>query len=152
MIKIPVLLLVVAITACNSSVSNNSTTKVKTQSDSLMDQVMEGHNVAMAKIRRLHQTKKQIQQVVDSISKLPTEAQKNSMHYKTQLDSAFDRLTRADAAMDKWMSEFNMDSAANDVEKRIKYLESEKIKVSVVKDEIINSLQNADSLIKKKIQ
>jgi hypothetical protein len=49
------------------------------------------------------------------------------------------------------MNEFNMDSAVNDVEKRSKYLESEKVKVSNVKDEIINSLQNADSLIRKKL-
>ena len=150
MIRILALLIAVAITACNNAANNNSTPKAKTQADSLMDEVMEGHNVAMAKISKLHQTKNQIQQALDSISKLPGNAQKNSVHYKTVLDSAFNRLTRADDAMEKWMSEFNMDSASNDPEKRIKYLESEKVKVSTVKDEIIISLQNADSLIKKK--
>jgi len=151
MIRILVLLVVVVITACNNAANNNNAPKAKTQTDSLMDQVMEGHNVAMAKISKLHQTKNQIQQVLDSIAKLPTDAQKNLLRYKALLDSVSNRLTRADEAMDKWMNEFNMDSAANDVEKRSKYLESEKVKVSNVKDEIINSLQNADSLIKKKL-
>jgi len=144
MIRILVLLIVVVLTACNNAANNNGAPRVKTKTDSLMDDVMEGHNAAMAKISKLHQTKNQIQQVLDSISKLPTDAQKNSTHYKVLLDSAFNRLTRADEAMDKWMDEFNMDSSANDVEKRSDYLQSEKIKVSAVKDEIINSLQNAD--------
>jgi TolA-binding protein len=148
MIRIPVLLIVVAMTACNNVADNKP--KTKTQTDSLMDEVMEGHNLAMAKISKLHETKNQIQQVLDSISKLPSDAQKNSVHYRTQLDSALNRLTLADVGMDKWMSEFNMDSASNDAEKRMKYLESEKIKVSAVKNEILSSLKNADSLIKKK--
>ena len=150
MVRIVVLALVVAIIACNNAANNDSTTKVKTQTDSLLDEVMEGHNVAMAKISKLHQAKNEIQHAIDSISKLPADAQKNSVQYKTALDSAFNRLTRADEAMDKWMNEFNMDSSSNDAEARIKYLESEKVKVSAVKDEILNSLQNADSLIKKK--
>ena len=150
MIRILVLVIVVALAACNNPDNKNSTVKEKTQTGSLMDEVMEGHNVAMAKISRLHQTKNQIQQVLDSISKLPADAKKNSVQYKTKLDSALNRLTRADVAMEKWMSEFNMDSASNDAERRIKYLESEKVKISTVKDAIINSLQNADSVIKKK--
>jgi TolA-binding protein len=149
MIRILALLIVVAIMACNNA-ANNNTPKAKTQADSLMDKVIEGHNVAMAKMTKLHQTKNQIQQVLDSISKLRGGAQKNSVHYKTALDSAFNRLTRADNAMEKWMSEFNMDSASNDAERRVKYLEVERVKISTVKDEIINSLQNADSLIKKR--
>ena len=150
MIRILVLVFVVAIAACNNAANNASTTKVKTETDSLMDEVMEGHNVAMAKISKLHQTRTQIQHIVDSISTLATDAQKNSAHYKMLLDSAVNRLTRADEAMEKWMSEFNMDSASNDAEKRIKYLESEKVKISTIKDEIILSLQSADSLMMKK--
>jgi hypothetical protein len=148
--RILVFALVVTIAACNNATNSNSTTKGKTQTDSLMDDVMQGHNVAMAKISKLHETRNQILQAMDSISNLPANAQKNSAHYKTLLDSAFNRLTRADDAMEKWMSEFNMDSSSNDAHERVKYLESEKDKVSAVKDEIINSLQNADSLIKRK--
>jgi hypothetical protein len=151
MIRILLLLIVVAVIACNNAANDNSTTKTKTHTDSLLDDVMEGHNAAMAKISKLHHAKNEIQHVIDSISKLPIDARKKSADYKTRLDSAVNRLTRADGAMEKWMSEFNMDSASNDAEKRTDYLQSEKIKVSAVKDEIIHSLQNADSLIKKKL-
>lgn len=151
MIRILVLLIVVAIAACNNAANDNSTHTARTKTDSLMEEVMKGHNAAMAKISKLHQTRNEILHVIDSISKLPITAQKNSAHYKTLLDSAVNRLTRADDAMEKWMSEFNIDSASNDAEKRTDYLQSEKIKVSAVKDEIINSLQSADSLIKKKL-
>jgi len=151
MTRILVLVIVVVIAACNNDANNTSIPKVKTETDSLMDEVMEGHNVAMAKISKLHQTRTQIQHILDSISTLPTEAQKNSARYKMLLDSAVNRLTRADDAMEKWMSEFNMDSASNDAERRIKYIESEKLKISTIRDEIINSLQSADSLIKNKL-
>ena len=143
MIRVLALLTIVALASCNNSVNNNSTVKVKTQTDSLMDEVMEGHNVAMAKISKLHRTKNEIQHALDSIAKLPARGR----DYKTLLDSALNRLTRADAAMEKWMSEFNMDSASNDAEKRVKYLESEEIKISKVRDAIISSLQTADSLL-----
>ena len=48
------------------------------------------------------------------------------------------------------MEEFNMDSAVNDAKQRIDYLGSEKLKVTKVKEAILNSLQKADSLIKDK--
>jgi hypothetical protein len=142
--------------ACNNSNNagvidnNNSNKSTKTHSDSLMDEVMEGHNIGMAKMSKLNVTKNKIQQVLDSISKLPTNLQKSFTQYKMQLDSTFNRLTFANYAMDKWMEEFNMDSAANNEEKRVEYLESEKTKISKVNEAMISSLQKADSLLKKK--
>jgi hypothetical protein len=52
--------------------------------------------------------------------------------------------------MNKWMEEFNMDSALNNAEERIDYLGSEKLKVSKVKEAILGSLQKADSILKEK--
>jgi TolA-binding protein len=149
MIRILVLLVIIAIIACNNAANNNTAPKTKTQTDSLMDEVMEGHNVAMAKVSRLHKTNNQIHQVLDSISKLSASAQNKLGHYKTLLDSASNRLTSADAAMEKWMSEFNIDSASNDADKRVKYLESEKTKILNVRDVIVRSLQMADSFLKR---
>ncbi len=57
-------------------------------------------------------------------------------------------LRNAIFAMDKWMAEFNMDSAKEDMEKRVQYLLDEKMKVGKVKDAILNSLNKADSLLK----
>jgi len=136
------------IISCNNSASNHQT--AKTRADSLMDEVMEGHNVGMAKMSKLNEAKNAIKQVLDSMSRLPTNIQKSSAHYKMQLDSVFNRLTFADYAMEKWMNEFNMDSSLNNTEQRIKYLESEKIKISNVKDTMISSLQKADSVLKKR--
>ena len=135
--------------ACNNSGNNNNQT-AKTHSDSLMDEVMEGHNIGMAKMSKLNERKNEIRHVLDSISKLPTNLQKNFTQYKMQLDSTFNRLTFANYAMDKWMEEFNIDSASNNEEKRAEYLESEKIKISKVNEAMISSLQKADTLLKKK--
>jgi hypothetical protein len=52
--------------------------------------------------------------------------------------------------MDRWMEEFNMDSASNNEEMRVKYLESEKIKIAKVNEAMLSSLQKADSLLKQK--
>lgn len=135
--------------ACNNS-SNNNSKAGKSHSDSLMDEVMEGHNTGMAKMSKLNKTKNKIQHVLDSISKLPTNLQRSLAQYKMQLDSSFNRLTFADYAMEKWMEEFNMDSAVNNEEKRIEYLESEKIKISKVNEAMIGGLQKADTLLKRK--
>jgi hypothetical protein len=148
MIRILALLIVVAIMACNNAADNN-TPKAKTQADSLMDKVMEGHNVAMAKMAKLHGSEKKIQSALDSISNLPGNRQKDVAGYKLQLDSILKRLKYAEFAMDKWMTEFNMDSAKDDEKKRVEYLESEKIKISKVKDAIISTLQASDSLWKQ---
>jgi uncharacterized membrane-anchored protein len=137
------------LTACNNS-GNSDTQTVKTHADSLMDEVLEGHNSGMAKMDRLNEAKKAIQHVLDSISNLSTALQKSSAQYKMQLDSAFNRLTFADFAMNKWMNEFNMDSFKNNKEEQAKYLESEKIKISKVNNAMISSLRKADSVIKKR--
>jgi hypothetical protein len=49
------------------------------------------------------------------------------------------------------MDEFNVDSAIDNAKERVKYLEDEKLKVTKVKEAILNSLQKADSLLKVKI-
>jgi hypothetical protein len=49
--------------------------------------------------------------------------------------------------METWMNEFNMDSLKDNKEEQVKYLESEKIKISHVNEEMINSLKKADSLV-----
>jgi len=48
------------------------------------------------------------------------------------------------------MNEYNMDSALNNANERMKYLDEEKRKVSSIKENILNGIQKADSLIKAK--
>ena len=68
-----------------------------------------------------------------------------------KLDSLKSDLSYAEFAMNKWMDEFNVDSAIDDAKERIKYLEEERLKVTKVKEAILSSLQKADSLLKVKI-
>jgi len=135
--------------ACNNSAEDHRTAG-KTRADSLMEEVMQGHNKGMAKVSRLNEAKNKIQHVIDSISKLPTDVQKRSVQYRMQLDSTFNRLTFADYAMNKWMEEFNMDSLKDNTEEQAKYLESEKSKIGKVNEAMVSSLQKADSLLIKK--
>lgn len=132
--------------SCNNSANSRSG---KTSSDSLMDEVMEDHNIGMAKMSKIGDAQKRVNQAIDSISKLPASVQKTLGTYQIQLESVLNKLKFADEAMNKWMEEFNMDSAKDNAEKRIEYLKSEKIKISAVKDAMISSLNAADSLLKK---
>ena len=145
-------LFVLLLISCNSSntstPSNNKT--VESTSDSLMHEILKQHDIGMAKMNKISSTKNRIQQSLDSISKLPFNLQNKSVQYRMELDSVFNWLTFADSHMETWMNEFNMDSLKDERKKQIKYLESEKIKISQVNDEMIRSLHKADSLLQKK--
>ena len=88
------------------------------------------------------------QAAIDSIAKLPATAQKAAAAYKTGLDSLVKELENAKAAMHNWMDGFNMDSAMNDEQKRTEYLEAEKTKIHSVKDQMLKTLDKADSLLR----
>ncbi len=130
--------------------STHSTDEPKTLADSLMAAIDDGHIVGMSKIGKLHNTQKQVQAVIDSIGKLPAKAQQAAAPYLAKLKGLIRDLEYADFAMDKWMTEFDMDSAVNNMEQRIKYLADEKLKVGKMKEAILGGLQKADSLLKEK--
>jgi hypothetical protein len=140
--------------ACNNSKTDHSghgqNNDPKTQTDSLMKDLEDGHNTGMAKMGRLTRAEQMARRLIDSIEKLPAKARQAAAPLKIKLDSLQKDLSYAETAMNKWMDEFNMDSALNNAEKRIEYLQSEKLKVSKVKEAILGSLQKADSLLKEK--
>jgi len=141
--------------ACNNEKkqddhSGHKKNEPKTQADSLMADVMDGHDVGMSKYGKLQAMEKKVKTAIDSIAKLPAKAQKELAPYKAKLDSAAAGLSYALFAMDKWMEEFNMDSAKDNMEARIQYLLDEKMKVGKVKESILNSIGKADSLLKAK--
>jgi len=137
---------------CNNS--RTSTDKddktTRSASDSLMHEVLKQHDIGMAKMSKIGDAKNRIQHNLDSISKLSTDLQKKSLQYRMELDSMFNRLIFADRGMETWMNEFNMDSLKNNEKEQLKYLESEKEKISKVNEVMISSLQKADSLLNKK--
>ena len=150
------LLVFVIMNACNNpnnkntAVLSNKKQSSQTPADSLMEDIMDGHNIGMSKMGKLSAMQNQVQHIIDSIEQLPAKTKKALVPYKTKLDQALENLKSAKANMEKWMDEFNMDSAVNNLEQRINYLRDEKWKVSKVKENILASLQKADSLIRQK--
>ena len=146
----------VVISACNNSnnkssdITGNETITSESREDSLMKDVMTGHDVGMAKMGRLRAMQNQVQHIIDSIAKLPAKAKKALEPHNADMKKVLEDLKSAKAGMEKWMDEFNMDSAINNMEQRIEYLSEERLKVAAVKENILSSLQKADSLIKEK--
>jgi hypothetical protein len=135
--------------SCNNSADSSRKTG-KTYSDTLLDEVMENHNIGMAKMSKIGEAQKRVQLAIDSIQKLPADLQGKATAYKVQLDSSLNKLKYADDAMNKWMEEFDLDSAKDNEEKRIEYLKDEKVKISKVNDAMLSSLKSADSLLLKR--
>ena len=118
----------------------------KNPEDSLFQDVMDLHDEAMSKMGKLAGYRKQFDTRVDSLKKVKSSA-KESLS-KTYGDLSAE-LKQAEDKMNTWMQEFSIDSAQDDPKRRIEYLESEKTKVSGVKDEILSVLSKADSALKK---
>ena len=148
--------LFITITACNNSDkkntrdSSNKTAIPATMADSLMEDVMAGHDAGMGKMGKLNAMQKEVQKVLDSIAKLPAKTKTAMDSYKAKMEELLQDLRSAKLGMEKWMDEFNMDSAENNPEQRIKYLSGEKLKIFSVKESMLNSLHKADSLLKIK--
>ena len=134
--------------ACKNSGSGND--PMSKQADSLEKEVMNEHDTAMGKTSKIPKLRKEIQRLLDSIGTLPAKAQEAAASLKVKLEELRKDIDYADFAMDKWMGEFNYDSARNNLNERIKYLMEEKLKVSKVKEAVVNGLAKADSLLKAK--
>ncbi len=120
---------------------------LKTREDSLFHDVMEGHDMGMARMGKISRYLSQVQKTLDSLNKLPDS--KVDTKYQQFLIDLQKELNYADYGMNTWMEEFKVDSAKGDKEKRIQYLEAEKVKIQKVKESIIGSLKRADSLFGK---
>lgn len=139
--------------ACNSGEHTQEERKdgfsdtAKTPEDSLFQQIMDGHDVGMAKLGKIKGSLGLAKAGLDSISKL-----KDSPEKKVLLQAFMDiqeDLNYADYSMNTWMTEFNPDSALDNKEARIRYLTDENSKIGKVKELILTTLQRADSLFKK---
>jgi len=138
--------------SCNENHNGHSRDgESKTRTDSLLNDVMDGHNIGMAKMGRLTRAEQTTRRLLDSIAKLPVKARQAAEPLQGKLDSLQKELSYAEFAMNKWMDEFNVDSAVDNAKDRINYLEEEKLKVTKVKEAILGSLQKADSLLKDRI-
>lgn len=121
--------------------------KALTKEDSLYKEVMEGHDEGMAKIGRVRKYLQQTQLALDSMNGIPAEKQ-DRLYYQSLVDVQ-SALNYADHGMDTWMTAFNIDSAKENEALRIQYLQSELEKVNIVRKQIVDGLQQADSLFQK---
>lgn len=119
----------------------------KTKEDSLFHQIMEGHDVGMAKMGQIRKYEALAQQQLDSLAKLP--AAQHNKAYQENLLAVQQELGAAGKNMDTWMEEFNPDSLKDDQAAHLKYYQAEVDRVAGVKKQILDGLQHADSLFKK---
>lgn len=147
------LVLVFAVTACNNdkdTAADDASKAMEHEADSLWKKVNEGHDIGMAKMKKLEDAKLATQSAIDSIGKLPAAAKAAAASFKTNLDSLKKDLDYANVAMEKWMMEMNWEAQNMPVKERIPYLNSEIVKVQAMKAAILNSLAKADSLLQRK--
>jgi hypothetical protein len=151
--KKPILILFaisfVLFTACNNSADTNNKTVTKSEADSLYEQVMDGHDAGMGKMGKLTRAQQEVIRLIDSIGKLPAKTRDAAAPYKARLENLLAELKSSENGMNQWMESFNIDSAVTESKERLNYLANEKLKVSKVKDAILNSLQKADTVLKK---
>jgi hypothetical protein len=129
---------------------HGKTAAPKTPEDSLEAAVIEGHDVGMAKFGKLKSLQKEVALLMDSLGRLPGKARAAAEPLRARAEQTGKDLTVAIEGMEKWMREFNLDSARENVEQRIRYLKDEKLKVERVKESILGSLAKADSLLRSK--
>ena len=115
---------------------------LKSTEDSLFHEVMEGHDAGMAKMGRITRYLEDLEIKTDSLIRL----KKNVTFY----DSLRSELKEAQEQMNKWMNEFKIDTLKQNAEQRLRYLEEEKHKVTVVRDKILNSIRRYDSAFRIK--
>jgi len=118
----------------------------KTPEDSLFQKVMDGHDEAMAKMGKLSGYRKQVESRIDSLKQVKSSAKAD---LSRQYEELKEKLKLAEDGMNQWMHEFSIDSAQDDIDRRMEYLRSEQVKVEKVKEDIFSVLQRADSALRK---
>ena len=134
--------------SCKTENKKTTTDVAQTEADTLYKEVLNEHDAGMSGWMKIEGIQKKLKALQDSIAKFPSSAQYSTM--KTKMSEVNAELSAAYKKMDGWMSEMNLDSAANNVKARIEYLSSQKIEGSKITALINNSLQKADSLLKAK--
>ena len=145
------ILLTLALFACNNEKgeAGDSPEKETSLLDSLEDQVWDGHDVGMAKYGKLRSMKLKAEMMIDSIARLPAAEKQQAADLRDRLTQLVRDLTDAKDGMDTWMRQFRdtKDSAKDDPDHRAQFLRDEILRVNKVRDDILNSLARADSLV-----
>lgn len=136
---------VAVMAACNNPETTTETTEETEKlsaSDSLLKEVIKGHDVAMPKMFKLERLQKELSAKIDSLKK--------SSGDKTKIDLLEDvvkKLNSADAEMHSWMDGFSYDTLKDNEQQRLIYLKGQLESVNKMKDNVLNSLAYADSVL-----
>ncbi|WP_114790254.1 viral A-type inclusion protein [Niabella yanshanensis] len=130
-------------TSCNSGGSADAEPQ-KSLSDSLLQQVLDGHDVAMPKMMKLQRLQKDAQAEIDSLKKTPGNTSRIAL-----LDSTIKNLSYADVAMHEWMEGFKYDSLKDNEPARVDYLKIQLASVNEMKEVVLSSIAKADSVLAK---
>jgi hypothetical protein len=122
----------------------------KTQADSLLQEVIDGHDVAMPKMKKLERLMKEASRTIDSIEKLPFPLQEQNQELKVALLFSVNDLKNADSLMHAWMNGFKYDSLENNEPERIKYLQDQKTAVNNMKNAVLNSISKTEGVLNQK--
>lgn len=143
-------MIIILITACAddaaSSRKDGYSETAKNPEDSLFQEVMDGHDAAMAKMGKLSGYLKEVDKKMDSLKKVKSASKAALEKTYSSLGAA---LRDAEDHMNTWMREFSIDSAQDDTRRRLEYLQSEKLKVTKVKEELLAAVSKGDSVLGK---
>ncbi|WP_460766981.1 viral A-type inclusion protein [Niabella terrae] len=129
--------------ACNSPASDQQ--PPVSVADSLQQLVIEGHDVAMAKMFVMQRQQKDLQARLDSLKKQPAGiVSENSLKTTGAVLAA---VTAADIAMHHWMNGFKYDTLKDNPGAREQYLRQQLTTVNQMKDQVLSSVAAADSLL-----
>ena len=110
----------------------------------LYDEVMAVHDEVMPKMQDIMNLKEQIRGKIERLSQQTgTEAEVE------QLDQMINRLDEADEAMMNWMRNFKRDYEGMSEEEVINYLEEEKEKITEVRQEMLNTIEEAQGVLEE---
>ena len=129
--------------ACNTHTANEPE---KTLNDSLLEQVLAGHDIAMPKMMKMERLQKEAATELDSLKKAGAASHKDRI---AQLESTTKSLEEADKAMHDWMDGFRYDSLKDNPEAREAYLKAQLESVNKMKDLVVSSLADADTVLAK---
>lgn len=125
-------------------------TKTKTTADSLYDEVLELHDMAMPKMGKLIGYQKIATQKIDSINVLlKTRKTQALVDTKRKYEQVLSQLKAAEKGMNDWMEGFNPDPKFPTNAEMVGYFEDQKQKAAKMKIDMFSALDSAASKLKE---
>ena len=103
----------------------------------LHDEVMEIHDAVMPKMSDINHMQKELKKMIEKLDSTKIE----------QAESLLADLNHADKIMWDWMHEFKVPDVSHSKSVQIQYYAEEKVKIEVVRDKMLSSIEKAKSFL-----